>query len=136
MRRRSRGALLLEALLGMGIFLVALLLAFGVFPNSQRAAAQARNFNLATAMARDFLDQELAKPYDSIADVAPFPQDRFFRSNSKDSAPPIRIRYEVEIETSPLTITPPVEGKIVRTFVRWVEGSIRREVSYESWITK
>lgn len=136
MRRRNRGALLLEALLGMGIFLTALLLSFGVFPHSQRATAQARNHNLATAMARDFLEQELAKPYDSIASTPPFPQDRFFRSNSSADGAPVRIRFEVEIQASPAAVPAPLEGKVVRSIVRWVNGSSRKEVSYESWVTK
>lgn len=126
----------MEALLGMSIFVTALLLAFGVFPSSQKAASHSRNYNLAAAMAREFLEQELAKDYDSVVTQDWIPQERFIRSNTKESSASIRVEYEARIDVDPLVTAPPVEGKVVRSTVRWNDGPFQRSISYESWITQ
>ena len=116
--------------------MTALLLAFGVFPSSQKAASHSRNYNLAAAMAREFLEQELAKDYDSVVAQDWIPQERFIRSNTTESSAPIRIQYEARIDVAPLVTVPPVEGKVVRSTVRWNDGPFQRSISYESWVTQ
>jgi hypothetical protein len=128
-------------MLGMSIFVTALLLAFGVFPNSQKATAHSRNYNIATAMAREFLEQELAKDYDSIVTTPADPdtwiaQPRFIRSNTKEAAAQIAIPFDVRIDVAPVVAVPPVIGKVVTATVRWEDGPFLREVSYESWVAQ
>jgi hypothetical protein len=125
----------------MGIFVTALLLAFGVFPSSQKAASHSRNYNMASAMAREFLEQELAKDYDSIVTSPADPTDwiaqpRFFRSNTTESSGSIQINFDVRIDVIPIVATPPVDGKVVTSTVRWEDGPFLREVSYESWVAQ
>ena len=125
----------------MSIFVTALLLAFGVFPNSQKAASHSRNYNIASAMAREFLEQELAKDYDSIATFPVDPTDwiaqpRFIRSNSTEVSAAIPINFEFRLDVVPIVATPPITGKVVTSTVRWEDGPFLREVSYESWVAQ
>lgn len=129
MRRRFRGALLLEALLGLGIFAVALLLSFGVFPNSQRATTVSRNYVLANSIARDFLDRELLKDYDSVAASGPTPVTREVVSDGVSRM----LDFEHEIVVDLVDAGTADERKNVRSIVRWNEGPFQREVFYECW---
>lgn len=138
-RNQHRGALLLEVLLGFGIFATALLLAFGVFPNSQRAAGQSRNYTLANALAKENLQEELGKDPASVVSRPPSNIQRFIYSNSAD---PITVQFEEEIVVTPLAPSPmaPVNVSNVESIVRWDErsaiGRVQRTVKYEAWITQ
>ena len=132
MRGRKRGALLLETLLGLGIFATALLLSFGAFPNGQKATNLSRNYLLARSLARDYLDRELLKDFGSVVDIAPFPAPRTVTSNGVTTT----VDFEVEIIVDVLDPGPPIARNNVRSVVRWAEGPFQREVFYESWIAQ
>ncbi|MGE0494784.1 MAG: hypothetical protein AB7S38_36575 [Vulcanimicrobiota bacterium] len=68
----ARGvSLLLEVLFGFGLFAVALLLVFGLFPTSHRATTSTKNLAIASDLAREFMEQELANDFGSIASRPP-----------------------------------------------------------------
>lgn len=130
MKCRSRGGLLLEVLLGLGIFATAILLAFGVFPNSRRAAVQSRNYTVANAIARDYLERELAKDFASITSYGPLPEERYVTMDGRD----ITLPFDVEMVVTPITTTP-IERSNVKCVVGWQDGEQRKEVFYETWVT-
>ena len=146
---RRRGALLLEVLLGIGLFATALLFSFGVFPNSAKASAQSRDYTVARAIARDYLDQEMVKAY---ADIGPPPGPPPKapppwapavtiepRSTVTDGVQVLK-QFEVTVEVDVLDDTgagDPIDRKHVKVTVRWNRTSdLPREVFLESWVTQ
>lgn len=64
-------SLLLEVIFGLGLFAASMLLVFAVFPTSHRAITSTKNLAVATDLAREFMEQELAKSYGTITDADP-----------------------------------------------------------------
>ncbi|MCA9796817.1 MAG: hypothetical protein KC910_33635 [Candidatus Eremiobacteraeota bacterium] len=60
-------SLLLEVLFGFGLFATALLLVFGLFPTSHRATTSTKNLAIASDLAREFMEQELANDFSTIS---------------------------------------------------------------------
>lgn len=60
-------SLLLEVMVGLGIFLIAFLMVYGVFPMSQRSLAEGRNQMVANSIAREFLEAERDKTLATVA---------------------------------------------------------------------
>lgn len=65
-KRRRGVSLLLEIVIGLGIFAGAILLALGVVSFSERATVGARNRSVALNLARAALDSELSKSFASV----------------------------------------------------------------------
>lgn len=63
--------LLLEVMIGLGIFVTAMLMVFGLFATSQRATVSAKNFTVASDLCRDVMEAELAAGYDGVSNKAP-----------------------------------------------------------------
>ena len=139
MKKKNVGALLVEVLMGFGIFTAALLFALGVFPHSQRASAQARTYTLARATAKANLQEELSKDPASVVSRPPTAITRFLYSNS---ATPIKVDLESELIVSVVTPSPfpPQNVKNVESIVRWNQGGgigvVHREVKYNAWIAE
>jgi hypothetical protein len=123
----------LEVLIGFGIFATALLFAFGVFPNSQRAINGARNQTIANSIARENLNLELSKSPAAVVTTPFVPVDRFVVSNGV----PITLHFEERIIVDVLSPSPhpPLNVSNIRSIVRWNEGPLQKEVFYETWIT-
>ena len=118
---------MLEAIIGLGIFAVVVLVIFGIFGSVGRSNAQARQHAMARNLARQALDRELGKPYASVISVAPTMVSGFFTSNGVDS----RVDYQVEVVVTELVAN---ERKSVLSRVRWDHGEIQRKVELESFV--
>lgn len=70
MKRTAGISLLLEILVGLGLFGLGMLLTMGLFPGAQAAASQAKNLSLATNLARGVMEQVRGMPYASITSIA------------------------------------------------------------------
>jgi hypothetical protein len=132
---RERGALLLEVLLGLGLFVTALLFSFGVFPNSARATTQSRNYTLARAIAREFLEEELTRAYGtySTADVL---TQRVITNDGVVIAKDFRVEFTPTVlEDS--SAGDPFDRTHLKVTVHWNEGTdSEREVFLESWVAQ
>ncbi len=133
--RVDRGTLLLEVLLGFGIFLTALLLAFGVFPNSAKATTLSRNYTIARALARDHLERELTKSYISMAPSATS-EIKLVTNNG------VQVEKNFEIDVAVVVLDDrgagdPFDRKHIKVTVTWnLSSDSRREVFLESWATQ
>lgn len=145
-RHRNRGALLLEVLLGIGIFATALLFSFGVFPNSAKASAQSRNYTIARAIARDYLDREMVRNFDDVGPPAPQPAPpwpavvSFEPREVVTDGVRVQNNFQVSVEVDVLDdrdAGDPIDRKHIKVTVAWNLGSdSQREVFLESWVTQ
>lgn len=125
--RSERGvSLLLEAVLGIGIFAVSLLLVFGIFPSSQRSVTQAKDLAVAHNLAREFLEEELAKAYVDVAASGPTPLPISTTVNGETTTTQFEVTVQVTEEV-------PNRRKAVTVLVNWDFGEIRREVRLEGY---
>ncbi|MBI3925355.1 MAG: hypothetical protein HY319_07450 [Armatimonadetes bacterium] len=126
---RSRGiSLLLEVVFGIGLFAASLLLIFGVLPTSHRALTQAKNLALANGIARELLEQELARDFDTIDSSAGIPYPRQVIVNGVQAT----TQFTGAVAVTVLDTAPPFDRKRVVATVMWTEGPIRRQVRLES----
>jgi hypothetical protein len=63
--------LLLETVVGLGIFTAAMLLIFGLFASSQKATVSSKNLAVAADLARETMETELTKGYAGVTDLGP-----------------------------------------------------------------
>ena len=126
--RRGVG-MLLEVVIGLGLFSVAVLLVFGVFASSRRAAAQSRSYTLATHLCRENLEREAAKNYPSVVTVAPIPTPVTFTSNGQ----PITQEFSVELLVNEEVAN---QRKEVRSRVLWQEGQLQRQVELRTYVVQ
>lgn len=135
-RARERGvSLLLEAALGLGIFTVALLMLFAVFPLAHRSLTQARNHEIATNLAKDFLEQELRKDYDSVQNLAS-PIQVIVPATSDGVN--VSLRFNISIEVDEVATSPPdlYSRKNVVIRASYLEGLREGKVTLETAIFK
>jgi Tfp pilus assembly protein PilV len=129
MRADTRGAsLLLEIIIGLGVFSVGLLVMLAVFPSSHRSLTQARNYATATSIARDFMDRERSVS----ASAAVTPTDFPFVSTSIVDGKTLQTTFTVDIQYQELGGAAGEQRLIIVT-VSWQEGPIDREVRYETF---
>ena len=70
-RSDSGMTLLLEIVLGLGIFTAALLFIMGIFTMSHKSTTSAKNLAVASQLAREVMEQQIAIGYPSIVTLAP-----------------------------------------------------------------
>lgn len=69
---KNRGVvLLLEVVVGLGVFVAAILFVFGIFASSQKATVSSKNLAIASDLGREAMETELARGYDDLATSAP-----------------------------------------------------------------
>lgn len=128
---KKRGmSLLLEAVFGLGLFSVSLLLLFGIFPTSHRAVTQAKNVSLATNLARELLEGELVKGYANAG--VPAAGTVIIPRSGLVNGQPVTTNFNCTV-----TVTPhPTEAnvKVVVSRVDWMEGPIQRDVTLQSYV--
>jgi len=138
-RRRGAGiSLLLEVILGLGLFSITLLLLFALFPSSQRALVQSKNYAQANGLAREIMEQERTKqPFSAIVDLPAFTRQLESTTNGVAS----NTTFVVTSNVTDLSTTAggdPFNMKGVRVTVRWEEGwiagNIVREAQLETFV--
>ena len=70
-KARRGAALLLESILGIGLFSIAFLVVLGLFASIAHTNSQSRQYALAHQLARTVLEREIHKAYASVLDVSP-----------------------------------------------------------------
>lgn len=132
MKRRLRASLLLEVVLGLGVFAVAFLLSVGVFPGAQKALAQSKNYLVATDLARQILEERRALGYSGVVVglTGPIPSPISATVHGVQAA--TDFEYEVLV-TEPF---PAQQIRDVLVTVRWREAAIVREVRLESYVAQ
>lgn len=119
-------SLLLEVVIGLGIFAGAVLVALGVISLSNRAAVGARQRTAALNLARAALDSELSKAFDAVASSS----DENVITSEHDG-----VRSST---TFTVTVTVTAEGtqrKHVLAEVSWPETNQVRKVTLEGYAT-
>lgn len=121
-------SLLLETVVGLGIFTVALLIIFGIFGTVGRSSGQARDHSLATHLARETLDRERSRPYASVDDVplTVVPVNYTMKGVTGTTT------FNVVVDVTEVV---PGERKDVLVTVSWDEGTtMTREVRLETFV--
>ena len=127
-RRDLRGvALLLEAIICLGLFATAILFTMGVITGVSQGSAQSREYSLARQQARQALEQQRVLPYGSIGSPAPAPYlvTVPFVNNGLSLA----IVYTVTVLVAEAV---PGERKDILVTVAWDHGGTPRQVQLET----
>jgi type II secretory pathway pseudopilin PulG len=120
-------SLLLEVVIGLGIFSISLLVALGVISMSGQATSTARNHSAALSLARGTLDSELSKTFAAIGGGSEAIVILGERSGIASST-----EFTIRI-----TVTPDgTEKKHVKVAVAWPAGNLTRDVSVEGYATR
>ena len=69
-RKQSGAVLLLEVVIGFGIFVSAILLMFGLFTSSQRATVSSKNLMIAGDLAKEVMETELIRGFGGVSNQA------------------------------------------------------------------
>ena len=123
--------------MGLGLFLTALLFSFGVFPNSAKATTQSRNYTLARAIAREYLEEELSRSYGAYSGVGDDLLTSRVVTNNGVTAP-----LDFLVVFSPTVLDERSAGDLfdrthLKVTVRWNLGTdSEREVFLESWVAR
>lgn len=132
-QKSKRGvSLLLEVIIGLGIFLIAFLFVYGVFPMSQRALAEGRNQMVANNLAREFMEIERDK---NMARVARG-EGKLTVTDSRRSEGEVDGRKgAVDYEVTVTGDDGPAPGtRLVEVAVSWTYGGLRHETKIQSVI--
>jgi hypothetical protein len=132
MSRRRGLSLLLECLIGIGIFAVAMLMAMGLYPASHNSMTHAKELTWAGELAHQVMEQQLSKPYDDIVDVAASADTRVAYTgvyNGRQVA--TEYIYDVAVGSKAGT-----ELRTLLVTVRWNHGPHDRSVVLECYKAK
>lgn len=121
-------ALLLELVIGLGIFSVSMLAMLSIFPSSHRAMTEAKNYAMASSLARDYMDQERGRAY-ALPQARNFPVVGTAVVDGKS----LNTTFTVDIAHQMYELGTPTERRGIEVRVSWAEGATRREVFYESF---
>jgi len=120
-------SLLLETMVGLGIFAVVILILFAVFAAVGRSNSQAREHTMARNLTREALERECSRPYALVVDVPGQVVVGNFTSNGVVSS----TEFLVEVKVTELV---PNERKSVVARTTWRFGNISRQVQLESFV--
>jgi hypothetical protein len=133
--QKSRGvSLVLEVVIGLGIFLCAFLLSYGVFPMSQRALAESRNQLVANGIARECMEIERDRRTERVVEgdgekVVVDKRTGNHVVEGRDS----QVEYQVTVRGSD---GPVPSTRLVEVFVRWSYGGLSHETVLSSLISQ
>ena len=122
-------SLLLEVVVGLGVFVVAALIMIGTFPTFHRALTAAKNYSTASYVARDFMERERALAGQPTVTPRTFPYPVTYSIDGKI----ITTVFQVDIAYQTYDASLPQARRGVQVRVTWSEGPIRREVFYETF---
>jgi type II secretory pathway pseudopilin PulG len=129
--KKSAGvSLLLEVLIGLGIFLIAFLFVYGVFPMSQRSLAEGRNQMVANNIAREFMEIERDK---NLARVARGEGKLTITDTRKSDGQTEGRKSAVDYEVTVTGDDGPTAGtRLVEVAVNWTYGGLKHETRIQS----
>jgi hypothetical protein len=119
-------SLLLEALVGMGLFATAVLMTLSLFPSAASALSQAKEVGEANALARDVMENQLAKSYSNIVAV-PGPSGYNVTNVDRGALVTQQFIYSVDV-TQP---TGYQNYKSLNVTVKWTHGNLLRQVQLQ-----
>jgi hypothetical protein len=124
----ERGALLLEVIFGMMLFLIAFVMVLSVFPIARSSANLGKDRSVANNLAKDFLERERALPYDQVGINATGPVSVPIKSTANGVTS--ETVYQVEILVAELE---PGRRKAIRSIVKWGSAEHTHEVLLETF---
>jgi len=138
-RSQSGVSLLLEALLGIGIFGAVMLVVFSLFPSTHASLSQARRYTEAVNLAREHADLVRAMGYPTgappVPAIPPVPVPISVVVDGK----PSETLYQVTVDRT-LAGTPPDDLCLINVTVSWDEGTgigtIKRQVQVGTAVTQ
>jgi len=125
--------MLLETMLGFGLFSLALLFVFSLFPVAQQSSTQARDLSLATGLARDLLEEKRALTFDDPGLVSSSPV--LIPVDAEVNGVRTTLVFERRLEVTPLP-TPRQDLKSVVVYVDWKYQEIPRSVQLETFVAR
>jgi hypothetical protein len=125
-RNRTGVSLLLEVIIGLGVFAASLLIALGVISFSDRASVGARNHAVALNLARATLESELSKVF---ADIVDDTGNIVIVSERSGVESPTQFDISVDVSPEP----PDPERRHVEVTVSWRENNVTKRVSLEGY---
>ena len=144
--KRTRGALLLEALFGLGLFMTCLLFTFAIFPSSQKALGSSKNYAVAVNLARERMDIERSRAYDdppipagATAINVTFQSGYNENVSALDQNDATRVTFQQFVVNASKTVLDEKtndERKSIVVRVEWDEGPIKRNVQLETYDVK
>ena len=124
--RRAGFSLLLEVLLGLSLFTLAVLFLLRLFPASDASVGQADRVAQATQMARRLMEERLAQQYDLLSVGTVKGTEAVQHASRRGSSIATEYAYEVDVaEVQPSL-------KRIQVKVNWQTGPLQREVVVES----
>lgn len=128
--------MLLEIVVGLGVFAAALLFIMGIFTVSHQATTSTKNLALASELARETMEQQLGRSYSGVTNVDPV-----------EVPIPSVINGEnlVTVFTSRVQVFPEAAGPAPNNFARkrvlvtvsWREGmNSHRETALETYVVR
>lgn len=114
--------LLLEIVIGLGIFVMALLFTFGLFATANRSTTSTKNLSTASDLAVEEMERTITLGYGSIAPVAPYevPMEATIDGNQSR----IVFRPQVDVRVLPAEAAPNnFQRKHILVTVTWNEGN-------------
>ena len=134
-RIRERGGLLLEVVIGLSLFLTALLFSVSIFPNSAKARAQSRTHVLARAIARDYLEEEMSRGYGAYSTGNRLEIRRVTRDGITEDKEFVVVLTPTVLDSK--SGGDPINRTHLKVTVRWNVGSdSEKEVFLETWVTQ
>ena len=129
MKSRRRGvSLLLETIVTLGIFTMALLITMGIITSVSQSSAQSREYTLARDTARQAMEQQRTLAYGSIG--APPPAPYLVSVPFTNNGQSLTIDYNVTITVD--EPAPVGERKDILVTVSWKHGDLTRQIQLET----
>lgn len=124
--RRAGFSLLLEVLLGLSLFALAVLFLLRLFPASDASVGQADRVAQATQMARRLMEERLGQQYDQLNVGTVSGKEVVQHASRRGSAISTEYAYQVDVAQ----VQPSL--KRIQVKIDWQTGPLRRQVLVES----
>ncbi|HIB67254.1 MAG TPA: hypothetical protein EYO33_19655 [Phycisphaerales bacterium] len=125
--------MLLEVVIGFGVFATAVLFLFGLFATSKKAQASSKNLAIASELCREAMERELAKGYAGITTEPPIPNPHAPPMESTVNGVTSKTYFQLSVDVNELLVTADsVPRKLVTVTVSWDGVTGPRKVELET----
>lgn len=126
-------SLLLEVVVGLGIFATCILLIFGVFTSSQKATASSKDLTVASDLAREIMESQLARGYAGLETTDPVVVTIPTTVDGRRTTTPFTTKVDVTRQTADANF--PFRRKYLLVTVSWDGATgVRRKVKLETYV--